>query len=96
MKNRKIGKFTAAGFAVLILLVVAILLSNGLRRSSRIVLPDAVLPVGDSSAPGGGEDGGVALIAVTPETVQSAIESLRRPAAYRRSIAEARPRCWSP
>ncbi|WP_312611963.1 hypothetical protein [Oscillibacter sp.] len=90
MRNSKVGKFTVAGFVILILLVVAILLSNGLRRSSRIVLPDTVLPAGESSGSGGGEDGGIALIAVTPGTVQSAIESLERPAQYRRSIAEER------
>lgn len=90
MKNRKIGKFTAAGFVILIVLVVAILLSNGLRRSSRIMLPDAIRPAGDSSAPGGEGGGGVALITVTPETVQYAIESLSRPDSYRRSITEER------
>lgn len=93
MKNWKIEKFTTAGFVVLILLVVAILLSNGLRRSSRIVLPDTIRQAGDSSDQNGGEDGGVTLITVTPETVQSAVESLHRPAAYRRSITE--ERLWS-
>lgn len=86
MRNRKFGKFTAAGFAVLIVLVVVILLSNGLRRSSRIVLPDTVQPTEDSSAPNSGEKDAITLITVMPETVQSAIESLHRPASYRRSI----------
>ncbi|BAK99435.1 hypothetical protein OBV_22370 [Oscillibacter valericigenes Sjm18-20] len=93
MKNRKFGKFTAAGFAVLIILVVMILLSNGLRRSSRIVLPDTVQPTEDSSELDSGEKDVITPITVTPETVQSAVESLRRPASYRRSITV--ERLWS-
>jgi hypothetical protein len=93
MRSRKFGKFTAAAFAVLIVLVVMILLSNGLRRSSRIVLPDTVQSTEDSSEPDSGEEDAITLIAVTPETVQSAVESLHRPASYRRSITV--ERLWS-
>lgn len=93
MKKRKIGKFTAIGFAVLILLVVAILLSNGLRRSSRIVLPDTTQPAEDPSASEGGGGTAVIPVTVTPQTVQLAIESLHRPASYRRTITA--ERLWS-
>ncbi|MET0015773.1 hypothetical protein [Oscillibacter sp.] len=93
MRNRKIGKFTAAGFVVVFVLVVAILLINSLRRSSRIVLPDVVQPTEDSSAIDGGKIDAITPIAVTPETVQFAIESLHRPASYRRSITV--ERLWS-
>ena len=86
MKNRKIGKLTAVGFAVLIVLVVLILLSNSLRRSSHIVLPDTTQPVADSSGQTVGGEEATTPITVTPETVQSAIESLRRPERYRRTV----------
>lgn len=93
MRNRKIGKFTAAGFVVVFVLVVALLLINSLRRSSRIVLPDVVQPTEDSSALEGGKGDAITPITVTPETVQSAIESLHRPPSYRRSITV--ERLWS-
>ena len=93
MKNRKIGKFTAAGFVGLIVLVVLILLSNSLRRSSHIVLPDTIQPTEDSSTMESGAEGAITPIVVTPETVQAAIESLHRPANYRRSITV--ERLWS-
>lgn len=90
MNKRKIGKFTAAGFAALILLVVAILLSNGLRRSSRIVLPDMTQQADGSAAPAEGGGNTVAPVTVTPKTVQLAIESLHRPERYRRTITAER------
>lgn len=86
MKNRKIGKVTVMGFAILIVLVVVILMSNSLRRSSRIVLPDTVQPMEDVMDAISQENASITPVSVTPETVQSAIESLRRPASYRRTI----------
>lgn len=93
MKNRKIGKLTAAGFVILICLVVVILLSNSLRRSSHIVLPD--LSKTNQEHQGGLTLENVAItpISVTPETVQAAIESLHRETDYRRTIKV--ERMWS-
>lgn len=86
MRNRKIGKVTVMGFAILIVLVVVILMSNSLRRSSRIVLPDTVQPMEDVMDAISQKNASITPVSVTPETVQSAIESLRRPASYRRTI----------
>lgn len=86
MKNRKIGKLTAAGFVVLILLVVAVLISNSLRRYSHIVLPDLTPDAAASSGALGEASGEAALITVTPQTVQAAVETLDRPEHYRRSV----------
>ena len=85
MKKRRISR-AATGFVVLVVLVIALMLSNTLRSSPRIVLPE------ETEAPGQTEEnpslGGDALtvVAVTPETVQAAIKTLNRPETYRRSI----------
>ena len=78
MEKRKLNRITA-GFIVLVVMVLILMFSNSLRRSSHITLPE------EGSSPGQTEDdtnasGGDALtvIAVTPETVQTAIETLTR------------------
>ena len=86
MEKRKLNRITA-GFIVLVVMVLILMFSNSLRRSSHITLPE------EGSSPGQTEDdtnasGGDALtvIAVTPETVQTAIETLTRPRPYSRVI----------
>ena len=85
MEKRKLNRITA-GFIVLVVVVLILMFSNSLRRSSHITLPE------EGSSPGQAEDtnasGGDALtvIAVTPETVQTAIETLTRPRQYSRVI----------
>ena len=85
MEKRKLNRITA-GFIVLVVMVLILMFSNSLRRSSHITLPE------EGSSPGQAEDtnasGGDALtvIAVTPETVQTAIETLTRPRQYSRVI----------
>ena len=73
------------GFAVLILLTVALLGANSLRRSSHIVLP-----VPDGSASAGSQEPDrsqeVARIEVRPDTVQAAIATLSRPESYGRGL----------
>ena len=86
MEKRKLNRITA-GFIVLVVMVLILMFSNSLRRSSHITLPE------EGSSPGQTEDdtnasGGDALtvIAVTPETVQSVIETLSRPSNYARTV----------
>lgn len=86
MEKRKLNRITS-GFIVLVVMVLILMFSNSLRRSSHITLPE------EGSSPGQTEDdtnasGGDALtvIAVTPETVQTAIETLTRPRQYSRVI----------
>mgnify|MGYP005900229307 CR=1 FL=1 len=86
MEKRKLNRITA-GFIVLVVMVLILMFSNSLRRSSHITLPE------EGSSPGQAEDtnasGGDALtvIAVTPETVQSVIrDTLSRPDRYTRAV----------
>ena len=78
MEKRKLNRITA-GFIVLVVMVLILMFSNSLRRSSHITLPE------EGSSPGQAEDGtnasggdALTVIAVTPETVQTAIETLTR------------------
>ena len=73
------------GFAVLILLTVALLGANSLRRSSHIVLP----PAGSASSAGTETPNGsqaTTRIEVRPDTVQAAIATLSRPESYGRVL----------
>lgn len=84
MKQKRLNR-VAAGFVILAVLVIALVLSNSLRRTSRITLPDP-----DSTPPHWIEDvtGGDALtvVDIDPKTVQTAIETLSRPVWYRRTV----------
>ena len=70
-------------FIILVVLVIVLMFSNSLRRTARITLP----LVGQRSRGSGGADiaGGDSLtvVAVTPETVQTAIATLERPEQYK-------------
>ena len=72
----------AIGFIILIVLVVVVLMSGSLRRTSHVALPDitqqSAANVGSSQY---GEDA-VNKIEVTPETVQAVIATLARPNSY--------------
>lgn len=85
MKKRKVN-IIAVSFAVLILLVVALLLRNSLRRSSHIVLPERTEPVPTDSGSQSSGAGALEVVEVTPDTVQAVIATLTRPENYCRSI----------
>ena len=82
---KRTQKLVTWGIVILVVLVVLLMLVSNLRRSSRVVLPDT-----NTSAEGGGdlpaEGGALTVVEVTPETVQAAIETLRRPEAYSRTV----------
>ena len=82
---KRTQKLVTWGIVILVVLVVLLMLVSNLRRSSRVVLPDT-----NTSAEGGGdlpaEGGALAVVEVTPETVQAAIETLHRPEAYSRTV----------
>ncbi|MGM9618385.1 MAG: hypothetical protein ACI3W8_00900 [Oscillospiraceae bacterium] len=69
--------------AVLILLIVVLLGTNSIRRSSHIHLPEE-----EPEGPGVSQADGSAVnqVSVTPRTVQRAIETLQRPERYARSV----------
>ncbi len=86
MEKRKFRMLTIWVLA-LIILVVIILIFNSLRRSSHVVLPDYT-PVSSAAVSSGeqpGEDG-LMRVEITPQTVQTAIETLNRPAEYVRTM----------
>lgn len=71
---------------IAVIIAVAILSSFGLGifapDTAKIVLPTP----GPSSSPGGEENGGLVRVEVTPQTVQSVIETLKRPESYGRTV----------
>jgi len=85
--SRRRGRFNgiALGFVVLMVLMVALVASNGLRRTSHITLPS---PTASSPSGSGEQTSGEAVIRVevTPDTVQAAVETLHRPERYARRI----------
>ena len=82
---KRTQKLVTWSIVILVVLVVLLMLMSNLRRSSRVVLPDTSTSAGDSAEqPSGGS--AIQVVEVTPETVQAAIATLHRPAAYSRSV----------
>lgn len=85
MDKRKLNRITV-GFVALMVLVIVLMLVNGLRRTAHITLPQES-DVSDSTQDDGEMDGSdLTLVEIRPDTVQSAIASLERPAQYRRTF----------
>ncbi|WP_298029797.1 hypothetical protein [uncultured Dysosmobacter sp.] len=79
-------KWITWGFIVLTMLAAAFMLGGTLRRTSHITLPAP-----DDPAQAAEEDPAVSgdvltVVAVTPETVQAAVETLARPETYSRTV----------
>lgn len=92
MENRRFNTITGS-FLVLIVLIVVLMMANSLRRTSHITLPD---PTASAAASGSGiqaSEDAVIRVEVTPETVQAAVETLKRPEAYVRLLIV--ERLWS-
>ena len=81
MDKRWRNRITAA-FLTVTVAVIAVMLSGTLYRVPRITLPAGQQPPGQTA--GTGE--ALAVVEVTPETVQTAIATLSRPQAYRRTV----------
>jgi len=83
--DRRNLKWITWAFVVVTVLAVVLMLNGSLRRTSHITLP---LPGenGDTVDVPGMDDGVLTVISVTPDTVQSAVASLRRPESYSRVI----------
>lgn len=83
MEKRKF-RTVAVAVSILVVLVVVLLLTNSLRRSSHIVLPE-------SASSGSGEsdesqEKNQNLVDITPQTVKTAIATLKRPSRYIRTL----------
>lgn len=79
-------KWITWGFVAVTVLIVALMLSTTLRRTSHITLPGTEQSpdqtVDDPAVPGDA----LTVVEVAPETVQSAIATLDRPERYRRTV----------
>ena len=85
MEKRKINR-VAMGFIILVVLVLVLMFSNSLRRTARITLPSSDSAAGSSERSGIAGGDSLTVVAVTPETVQTAIATLARPEQYSRVI----------
>ena len=83
MRKRRVTPIGAA-FAALVLLVLLFVMRGALHRPARVVLPQESSSSDASDA--ALDDSAVGRIAVRPDTVQSAIATLERPARYSRDI----------
>ena len=83
MRKRRVTPIGAA-FVALVLLVLLFVVRGALHRPAHVVLPQdaSSSDVSDASL----DDSVVGRIAVRPDTVQSAIATLERPARYSRAI----------
>ena len=83
MRKRRVTPIGAA-FVALVLLVLLFVVRGALHRPAHVVLPQdaSSSDVSDASL----DDSAVGRIAVRPDTVQSAIATLERPARYSRAI----------
>lgn len=79
-------KWITWAFALATVLIVALMLANTLRRSVHITLPPPQSSAEDPSGDAEANRDALSVIEITPETVQAAIETLRRPESYRRTI----------
>ena len=83
MDKRRMNRITI-GFIVVMALVIAVMFGNNLRRPARVVLPETGDTADQSDVTGDGD--GLGLVAVEPDTVQTAIATLSRPDHYRRNV----------
>ncbi len=75
------SRITVAFLAVTVL-IIAVMLSGTLRRTSHITLPSSEQAPGQAAVTGDA----LTVVEVTPETVQAAVATLARPQEYRRTV----------
>lgn len=84
MDRKTLNRITGIFLTVTVLAIVLMLLST-FRQTARITLPDT----GQTAGADGGdnlESSALTVIQVTPETVQAAVATLRRPEDYSRTV----------
>lgn len=79
-------KWITWGFAVATVLIVALMLTQTLKRTTYITLPPPADSAGDIQSGAETNRSALSVVEITPETVQSAIKTLIRPELYRRSV----------
>ena len=70
-----------------VIMLVALMLTGSLHRPARIVLPAETTSPGQPSDSPADTSGTLTQVAITPSTVQTAIETLKRPEIYRRTLS---------
>lgn len=79
-------KWITWAFAVTTVLIVALMLTRTLQRSVHITLPPPQSGAASSESSGISNADALSVVKIAPDTVQSAIATLRRPESYRRTI----------
>lgn len=85
MDKRRLNRITWV-FVALMVLAAALMLTGSLRRSSHITLPESGTDPDQLTEDGNASGNMPTVVAVTPETVQAAVETLARPEAYSRTV----------
>ena len=79
-------KWITWAFAVATVLIVALMLTHTLQRSVHITLPAPSSSTSDVQTDPEGNRSALSIVEITPKSVQAAIETLSRPASYRRTV----------
>ena len=85
MDKRKLNWITW-GFIAVTMIVVVMMLMNTLHRPEHIVLPDTSTASDQVAEDPDTVSNALTVVEITPKTVQSAIATLSRPEAYRRTV----------
>ena len=84
--DKRILKWITWAFAVATVLIVALMLTHTLQRSVHITLPAPSSASSDVQTDPEGNRSALSIVEITPKSVQAAIETLSRPASYRRTV----------
>ena len=84
--DKKRLNWVAIGFTARALLVISMMLTNTMRRPTEIKLPDVETASDQTTENPNQTAAALNVIEITPNTVQSAIETLSRPSMYQRTI----------
>ena len=85
MDRHNLNRITAATLTLAIL-VVALMLSGSFKRPSRIELPSEEENYTEAPSVSDSSTDHLTVVSITPQTVQTAIETLQRPVVYRRTV----------
>lgn len=84
--DRRNLKWITWGVIALTVLAVVLMLGGTLHKTSHITLPEPDDSTGQTEEDPAASGDALTVVEVTPETVQSAIETLARPEAYSRTV----------
>lgn len=85
MDRRRLNRVTL-GFIAIVVLILVLMISGSMRPAEHITLPSGTDTGNENADDGQTNEGTLAVVEITTETVQSAIATLARPEAYRRTV----------